>query len=224
MVVHDSPCFIRLTKTHQVGNSSVVKNTKRRNEFMNFRYALAAGFMLAAITGGTSRPAVAAINQAEAAAEDSSPRVPQIASNLLGQVHSLAEHLKTDAATLEYLNRANHSRRSQVHALHEIRDEVGSAGRLLGQLLQVRDELQPWQQQAIDHISPTLESLAARTEAVIQHVEANRDPAVVPEYQEAVSAMAQVASEVHDSLGDYLVYAEGQQRLDQLIRSFDEKA
>jgi hypothetical protein len=191
---------------------------------MKLRYAVAAGFMLSAITGGVSRPAAAAINQAAVAAEDSTPRVPQIASNLLGQAHSLAEHLKSDVANLESLSRTNHSRRTQAHALHEIREGVGSLGTLLGQLLQIRDEIQPWQQQAIDRTSPILESLAARTESAIQHVEANGDRTLVPEYQEAVRAMAQAASEVHDSLGDYLVYAEGQQSLDQLIRSFDEKA
>jgi hypothetical protein len=60
---------------------------------------------------------VAAAYQLDAAAEKSNSTVIQMASNLLGQAHSLAQRLKTDAATLEYLHRTDHSRRSQVHAL-----------------------------------------------------------------------------------------------------------
>ena len=63
-------------------------------------------------------------------------------------------------------------------------------GRLFGQLLQLRGEVRPWQQQAIGHIGPTLESLAVRTEAAIRHVEGDRDPGFAPEYQEHVSAIA----------------------------------
>jgi hypothetical protein len=204
--------------------SGGTKNTKRRKRVMKLRYALAVGFMLPGITGAAKPAMTAAIDHADGAAEDPSSRVVQIASNLLGQVHSLAEHLKSDAATLEHLNRDDHSRRSQAHALYEIRDEVGSMGRLLGQLLQIRDEVQPWQRQAIDRITPTLESLASRTEAAIQHVEADRGPLSAPQYQEHVCAIAEAAAEVHQSLGVYLAYAEGQQRLDQLVKSFEEKA
>jgi hypothetical protein len=169
------------------------KKNRQEKTVMKWRNAVAAGVVLAAIAGAASRPAAASVNRADAVAVGGSgPRIVQITSNLLVQVHSLAEHVKSDAGTLEYLSRANHSTRSQIHALREIRDGVGSLGRLLGQLVEFRDEAEPWQQ-AIDRISPVLESLAARTEAATRRLGSREGPLLGQDYQEHVSAIAQTA-------------------------------
>jgi hypothetical protein len=97
-------------------------------------------------------------------------------------------------------------------------------GGLLGRLLQIQEEVLPWQQQAIDRISPNLENLAIRTEAAIRHLEADGGYLLLPDYHNHLTAIAQGASEVHESLGASLAYAEGQQRLDWLMRSFEEES
>jgi hypothetical protein len=135
---------------------------KRRKEAMTLRTAVSTLFLLATMTvGAGSLPATGSPNQpAQGALEGYARNVLQEASNLLVQVHSLGQHLKDDAATLESLNQSPHGRRSHGHALNEIRDGIGSMGGLLGRLLQIRDEVLPWQQQAIDRISPSLENLS----------------------------------------------------------------
>jgi hypothetical protein len=143
---------------------------------------------------------------------------------LLVQIHSLGQHLRNDAATLESLNHSSRSWRSHAHALDELRDGIGSMGGLLGRLLQIREEVLPWQQQALDRISPSLENLAIRTEAAVLHLEAYRAHLLLPDYQNHLTAIAQGASEVHESLGASLAYAEGQQRIDWLMRSFEEES
>lgn len=134
----------------------------------------------------------------------------------------MAEHLKNEAVTLESFNRVNKNRRSQAYLLHDIRSRVGSLGRILGQLHQIRHEVEPWQQQAIDRISPIAETLAHRTEAASKYVEANHGPLSTPAYREDVYEMSQAASELHKWLGDYLAHAEGQQKLQQLMKSYEQ--
>lgn len=192
---------------------------------MKLRTAVSIGSLLWALSlGAASLPALASVNGADSPVAGYTFNVVQEASNLLGQVHSLSRYLKSHTATLESFYHSNLSWRSHAHALDEIRDGIGSAGGLLGRLLQIRDEVEPWQRHAIDRISPTLENLAIRTEAALLHLEANRDRPFVPDYQENVSAIAKGASEMHESLGAYLAYAAGQQRLDRLMQSFGEKS
>lgn len=189
---------------------------------MKLRNALTAGFLLAAITGGISRPARALVNHVNAADQASSPIAVQRASNLLVHVHSLAERLKREAATLESLNRANNSRRSQAYVLHDLRSGIGSLGKMLGQLHEIRHEVEPWQQQAIDRITPAAEALALRTQAATDYVKGNRGRLSAQSYREDIHTIAQTATELHDSVSAYLAHAEGQQRLHRLMKSVDE--
>ena len=193
---------------------------------MTLRTAVSTVFLLTTMTVGAGLlPATGSPNQpAQAALEGYARNVLQEASNLLVQVHSLGQHLKDDAATLESLNQSTHGRRSHGHALNEIRDGIGSMGGLLGRLLQIRDEVLPWKQQAIDRISPSLENLATRTEAALLQLEGARYGLSLSEYQNHLSAIAQEASEVHELLGTHLAYTEGQQRLDRLMRFFEKES
>jgi len=80
---------------------------------MTLRTAVSSVFLLATMTVGAGLlPATGSPSQpARAALEGSAGNVPQEASILLVHVHSLGQHPKDDAATLESLDQSTHGRR-----------------------------------------------------------------------------------------------------------------
>lgn len=143
------------------------------------------------------------------------------AAGLLEQVKARAATLSQDAATLESFKRSGVSWQSHAKQLNRIRGEVNETGKLLCRLQTIRRVTAPWQQQAIDRAVPVAAELASRTESAIEHLNAHAGRLFVPEYQEHVTAIADLASALNGQVGDFLSYADTQQKLDRIEQKLE---
>lgn len=143
------------------------------------------------------------------------------AAGLLEQVRANSALLAKDAATLESFKRSGVSWQSHAGLLNSIRGHINENGNLLCRLQAIRHVTAPWQQQAIDRVVPMSSEMAVRTEAAIDHLNAHAGRLFVPEYQEQLTSIADLASRVNGGLGDFLSYANTQQKLDRLEQKLE---
>lgn len=139
------------------------------------------------------------------------------ASRLLKQVRTGAFQLAKDSNTLESLTRMSVARQSYVHSLQQVKGHINQTGEYLARLQAIKAEAAPWQQAAIERITPIAAQIAANTEAAIHHVnEAKPGYLYSPDYQSTLSAIANDAREMRNSVNNFLSLASAQQKVDDL--------
>lgn len=136
------------------------------------------------------------------------------ASGLLRQIHELSGRLVHDSHFLEL-----HSRRNQLewrsHAAHlnQIRDNVNALGRNLKQLQGIHSTIAPWQQKAVDRITPNAVALATRTEGAIEYLNNEKGRTWAPPYTERVGDMEEHARQIRSTLSTFIDYGKTSDRL-----------
>ena len=138
------------------------------------------------------------------------------ASDLLKQVRNGAIQLSNDGDQLVSMARSNVSRSSYAGSLERIKAHINKTGAQLAQLEALKNEAAPWQQEAIDRITPIAQELASDTEAAIQHINEVPNKLHSVDYRNTLLAIAEDAKELKNNLSDYLNLAEAQQKVDDL--------
>ena len=140
---------------------------------------------------------------------------PEEASGLIEQIQSHAGQVSRNADRLQSFTRANGiSWESHAVELTQVRDHVNAIGKLHCQLQVNRHVALPWQQRAIDYMTPKLVNLANLTEAAIQVLAENRSTLLATNYTRQTAEMYELADEINDSLGAFLESAEMRQKLE----------
>jgi hypothetical protein len=138
------------------------------------------------------------------------------ASKLLKQIRTSAFQLATDSDTLESLSRMRVARESYARSLELVKAHINKTGEQIARLQAIKSEVAPWQQAAIDRITPIAAQIAANTEAAINHINESPNYLYSPEYQSTLSAIANDAKEMRNSVNDFLTLAAAQQKVDHL--------
>lgn len=160
------------------------------------RYALGLALFLAATL--YLLPALQAADEPVA----DSPEV----SDLLAQAKTHAVQLRNDADEMHNFSLSNLSWRSHSEQITTIKDHVNSLGKLLQQMSEMRESASPWQQQAMDHITPLAAELASNIKGTIDHMNDNQERLHLPQYKEYLKANAEVSSELSKLISDYVSY------------------
>ena|ERR1051326_1867821 len=142
-------------------------------------------------------------------------------TKLLGEVQTEAVELKMDAEKMESYTINKLSWESHAHAVQQIREHVNATGRLLTRLNENRALASPWQEQAIDEITPLLRELAANTTAVIEHLDANKTRLHSAEYKEYLTANYEVSKELSALITDFVDYAKHKNRFEHLTNKLE---
>lgn len=188
-------------------------------------FSLTAAAALALGLGApAARGAMPAASAARAAAEEAALPPESYtwdfqaeASELLGEINSLAAALHREAGTLEsYARNSKMSRESHVAQLDLMRSHINDAGTRLARLQQIKHVTAPWQQSAISRLHPIAANVAEHTEAAINHVNENPSYLFAPSYQEHLAEAAEQAGELKNTAGNFLAYNNAQQRLDRM--------
>lgn len=141
---------------------------------------------------------------------------------LLKNLQGVAGALNRDAETLGSFARSSGlSWQTHAHYLNNARDHINKAGSLLRELQGMRRGAAPWQQQAIDRITPMAAEAAAHTEAVIKHLRDNQRRHFVPEYKDHLRMIEGRAAEMKQTVDNFLDYGETQRKLLHLQRTLD---
>jgi hypothetical protein len=183
------------------------------NKLRNTTYLLAGTLLLPALLAGSPETCQPDTSTSESDSWD----YPEEASSVIEQIRSHAAEVNRNADTLQSFARSNQvSWHSHAVELAQVRDHVNAMGKLHCQLQVNRNVALPWQQKAIDHVTPKLVNLANLTETAIQVLAESPSTLFATNYTEQVAEMYELTDEINDSLGAFLESAEMRQKLEQL--------
>jgi hypothetical protein len=137
-------------------------------------------------------------------------------TRLLGEAKAEAVELLHDSDELQTFTRSKLSWKTQGHQIELAKAHINKTGKLLAALQVSKPVAAPWQQRAIDQIDPQLRELAKNTEAMIKHLNENKDRVHMPEFQDYVSANYRMAVDLEALIRDFVNYAEAQQEFERL--------
>jgi hypothetical protein len=136
-------------------------------------------------------------------------------SKLLSEAKTMAFQLKEDAVTMESFTRMNVSWQSHAAAINQIKDHINALGRQATKLKDARSTGSPWQQTAIDRITPFLDELTGYTSAVIEHIDGEKKHTPA-EYTDYLEANADYATDLAAMIGDFVDFGKTKNRLQRL--------
>jgi hypothetical protein len=142
-------------------------------------------------------------------------------SALLSNARFEAIELRDDSDKMLSFSRSVLPSQNFAGKLTDVKDHVNKAGKLLAKLDQARRTGSPWQQQAIDHITPVLKELAANTEATINHFNDNRMLVHSKELVEYCSVNYELAKELAALVEDFIDYGESQAKFAELQKKVE---
>lgn len=138
------------------------------------------------------------------------------ATNLLKQIRTDAAQLSQDGATLATLSRSGISGKTHAIYLNGVKARINATGQMLSRLEQIKDGAAPWQQEAIDQLTPIAQEVASNTQAAIVQLNGNSQRLLTPDYTESLRAIAASASDLSHSISGYLSVAAINEKADRL--------
>ncbi len=149
------------------------------------------------------------------AADNPVPDSPEVAE-LLTQAKSHALQLRDDAQLMHQFSLMKMSWESHAQQITTIKDHVNNLGKVLKQMSDRQEFASPWQQSAIERITPLAQELASNIEATIEHLNNNQRQLQMPQYKEYLSANAEVASSLSELISNYVAYGNNKAKYDRL--------
>lgn len=137
-------------------------------------------------------------------------------SELLSDVKSEAIQLNHDADELQLFMQSDFSRETQVRKLAQVREHINAAGGLLQKLENLRHAASPWQEQAIDRITPLLKELASSVTSTIEHLNEKPNELRTSPYMEYVAANYDMACKITELISDYVEYGKSKAKAEEL--------
>jgi hypothetical protein len=138
-------------------------------------------------------------------------------------INSLLQEVKThvaladeDAGTMtSFLNSKLHWS-SHSGRLQQMKEHINDLIRNSNQMIALRAEGSPWQQQAIDRISSLLPEMAAQLTATIHHLGDNQNRLQMPPYKELVRNNETVIHTAREIISGYVDYGEAKSKSEAL--------
>lgn len=127
-------------------------------------------------------------------------------SSLLSQSKIQAIQLRRDAAELESFSRSKVTWEAHTAQTNVIKEHVNKMGTLLQQMHDARSEASPWQQDAIDQITPLLKELADNVESSIQHLNDHPNRVHFPAYKAYLRTHYDLAAVLSDMIAKHADY------------------
>ena len=142
-------------------------------------------------------------------------------SRLLEDIKVQAADLQRDSEELESFTRSNTSWESHAEELNRIKEGINTIGKTIARLQELRNSASPWQQEAIDRISPVAQKLASNTTAAIDHL--NKEPARThePQYQQYIKSNAEAATNLATLVKDFVEYGKTRTSLEAYERRLE---
>jgi len=170
------------------------------------RYALGLAFLLAA-----SLYLLPALQ----AADNPVPDSPEV-SEMLTQAKNQSLQLSDDANSMHNFSLTGMSWESHATQINLIRSHVNKLGRILQQMDDKRATASPWQQEAIDRITPLAAELASDVEKTIEHLNNNQNRLHTPQYRDYLASNSEVSSSLSALISDYVSYGKNKAKYQKL--------
>lgn len=139
------------------------------------------------------------------------------ASGLLQDIRTLSAQAAERSQNLNAASRQNQLHwRSHAQYLNEIRTHVNTMGDKLDRLQEIHGMIAPWQQEAVERVTPKAVALAAHAEEAIAHLNENQSRLWVPHYTDRFTAMSEHGEEINRTVSMFLDYGRTSDRLEGL--------
>jgi len=142
-------------------------------------------------------------------------------SKLLSQVKSEAIELQYDTSIMESFTRSNLAWESHSGKISQIKEHVNNLGKTLTKLNDARNTASPWQEQAIDRITPLMKDLAENVSATIRRLDENKNHLQNPEYKDYLLANHEMTTEVVNLVSDYVEYGKAKAKVERLAERLE---
>lgn len=143
------------------------------------------------------------------------PDSPNV-SKLLEEVRSHAALADDDAHRLASYTLSDIGWQTHGRQLTLIKEHVNDLIRDSNQLVSMRDEASPWQQEAIDRISGLLPEMASHLNATINHLNDRPNQTMLKPYQNLAKTNETIIHKAHEIISDYVDYGEAKAKADAL--------
>lgn len=127
-------------------------------------------------------------------------------SNLLTQAKEHAVQLARDADEMQAFAKTGMSPESHANKINMIKGHVNNLGEVLQRLSDKRGSASPWQQSAIDRVTPFAAELASNIETTIEHLNKNQTRLQTAEYRDFLKANYELSSGLSGLIGDFVAY------------------
>jgi hypothetical protein len=134
---------------------------------------------------------------------------------------SLAED---DAQTLVTFTQSNRNWQSHVSRLNLLREHVDDLFNDYNELARLRDEGSPWQQQAIDQLSPLMKGMADHLTATIEYLNEHPTHVNLEPWREYVRANREYAARASSLIHDLIDYGTAKETAESLEKRMNLQA
>jgi hypothetical protein len=137
-------------------------------------------------------------------------------TKLLDEVKTHAAWADDDAHTLASFTLSDLDWTTHGKQLTVIKEHVNDLVRDSNQLISMRDEGSPWQQEAIDRISGLLPEMVSNLTATIKHLNEHQNHTRLQPYRDLAKANETIIHKAHEMISDYVDYGEAKAKADVL--------
>lgn len=137
-------------------------------------------------------------------------------TELLTQAKSHAVRLADDADAMHKFGLTSVSWQSHAAQIDSIRAHTNNLGKVMQKLSDRYEWASPWQQKAIDHITPLAAELASNIETTIEHINNNQERLHTGQYRDYLTSNYELASDLSGLIRDYVTYGKNKARFDVL--------
>jgi hypothetical protein len=174
--------------------------------------------MLKAAAKGTAILGLLLLSPGLAMAQN--PDSPEI-NDLLKEVKTHAVLAEDDALTLEAYTRSKLSFLSHASRLSQMRGHANEMIDEFNKLGTLKASGSPWQQDAIDRISPLLNEMATHLTATINHLNDNHARIGMPPYKDYVKTNRELMTKTARLISDVVDYGETKAEAESLEKALD---
>lgn len=142
-------------------------------------------------------------------------------SGYLAKAKTQAIQLQKDAEEMNSFVWRSRSWQGDADKLNLIKGHVNQIGKLLTEMNDVRGTASPWQQDAMDRVTPMVRELAGNVEAQIKFLTKHEDRLLAPTYIDYAAANVDTSTEVATMLSDFVAYHEAKQKAEEIERDYE---
>jgi methyl-accepting chemotaxis protein len=137
-------------------------------------------------------------------------------NKLLADAKAEAVELKHDAREMESFTRSGVNWESHAQKLTLIKEHVNKCGEVVQKLNDAKSTGSPWQQTAIERVTPLLSEMAKNIEGTIEHLNNNKSRVRMQPFKDYVVANYDLANQLAALINDFVDYGKSKDKFENL--------
>lgn len=142
-------------------------------------------------------------------------------NTLLADAKVEAMALQKDAGDLDSYTRSSDNWRIHAAVLEQMKEHVNKAGQLLKELNDSKQGASPWQEIAIQRLSPPLREMADNLQATIKCLNENQSRLRIGTYQDLAKANYELSENLAETVSNFVKYGHSKSNYERLAEKLE---